>query len=499
MSRTWPTMAKQWAERAAPGVSNALRLTTASVVSYLLTVWLTEGPVDLTGALTTLLVMQVSAVGSFRMGLVRVGAVVTGVVIALGISSFAGLTWWSLFLVIFLALVAGQLFRLGEQALETPISAMLILGSVGVDVAAETRILTTLIGSIVGIIFPLIFPPALPTRSAANAVKQVAFDIAAVFERAGQAFGQERLTSRDFDDWVQESRRVSARVGDASDRIAELADTRRLNTRAAGTADVVPILSSGLDTLERCLLASRTLFLVVSGVMADEESKRRAAGLPIEDADPLGAELQQAFGVVLDDIGRCIASFGELVDSEATGDVADADQRFTESLTLLNETQAIMTELMTTSSSGQSRWLFDTSVLAAVNQILQYLDFEARLRRRSEWHESQFGLRTPAGKTIGPALNPVSRRWVRRRLYRLGDDGIEVPVQEFRDDESPTELMAVLPHSEGSHSVSTPIDLFGPAGENVTREVLDRDQLLDYDEIFRQSSSDTRRVRRNNN
>ena len=44
----------------------------------------------------------------------------------------------------------GTVLRLGEQALETPISAMLILGVSNHDVASETRIVNTLVGAAVG-------------------------------------------------------------------------------------------------------------------------------------------------------------------------------------------------------------------------------------------------------------------------------------------------------------------------------------------------------------
>src|SRR5690606_38576713 len=72
------------------------RLTAASVVAYLLTVWLLEEPIDLTGALTALLVVQASASASLQMGVVRVGAVLTGVLVAVTLSSWVGLAWWSL-------------------------------------------------------------------------------------------------------------------------------------------------------------------------------------------------------------------------------------------------------------------------------------------------------------------------------------------------------------------------------------------------------------------
>jgi uncharacterized membrane protein YgaE (UPF0421/DUF939 family) len=99
---------------------NIIRLTTAAVLSYLLTLTWTSGATDLTAPLTTLLVMQASAFSTLKMGAVRVGAVLAGVLIATLVSIWIGLTWWSLGAVIAASLVAAKILRLGEHAMETP-------------------------------------------------------------------------------------------------------------------------------------------------------------------------------------------------------------------------------------------------------------------------------------------------------------------------------------------------------------------------------------------
>ena len=71
---------------------------------------------------------------------------------------------------------------------------MLILGVTNPDVAAETRVLTTLIGAGVGVAFALIFPPALPTRSAGQSILVVADAVAAPLEAAGEDARQGPVT-----------------------------------------------------------------------------------------------------------------------------------------------------------------------------------------------------------------------------------------------------------------------------------------------------------------
>lgn len=164
-SWAWPGHPSRWRDvpgRLQPTLVTVGRLTAAAVVSYLISLPLTRGATDLTGPLTALLVVQASAFSTIKMGAVRVGAVLSGITVATLLSGVVGLTWWSLGAAIAASLLLAKVLRLGEQALETPISAMLILGVANHDVAAEIRILNTLIGAAVGVAFNLLYPPAMP-------------------------------------------------------------------------------------------------------------------------------------------------------------------------------------------------------------------------------------------------------------------------------------------------------------------------------------------------
>src|SRR5579885_3169503 len=154
----WPSHPTAWADvpaRLRPTLATVFRLSAAAVLAFVLSQLLTRGAVDLTGPLTALLVVQASAFSTITMGAVRVGAVLSGILVATLLSTWIGLNWWSLGAAIAASLLLAKALRLGEQALETPISAMLILGVSNHDVAAETRILNTLVGAAVGVAFNL--------------------------------------------------------------------------------------------------------------------------------------------------------------------------------------------------------------------------------------------------------------------------------------------------------------------------------------------------------
>jgi hypothetical protein len=366
--------------RLRPTTVNILRLTTAAVVSYLLTLATTQGAVDLTGPLTTLLVMQASAYSTLKMGAVRVGAVLAGVLVAILLSLWIGLTWWSLGAAVAASLVLAKIFRLGEQAMEAPISAMLILGVTSPDVAAEIRVLNTLIGAGVGIAFNLIYPPALPTRRAGRAIIEVADATAAPLDAASAALTKGPINREQAQDWLERVRVGARRLRTATDTVATLKDSRRFNPRAIATTDIEPVLASGLQTLESCQLAIRALFVVL------------LTEVPTEDRpdDPYGEELRDAFAVVLHDVADCIRAFGSLVLAEVQEREEEAERSLDESLEILRETQAMLTELiMVNVQENKSSWLLRGSILAAVEHVLNQLNLEDRARARRVWKNEQ--------------------------------------------------------------------------------------------------------------
>ncbi|HJY46311.1 MAG TPA: FUSC family protein [Propionibacteriaceae bacterium] len=382
-SLAWPGRPTRWRDvprRLRPTVVNVIRLTTAAVLSYLITLALTSGAIDLTGPLTALLVMQASAFSTLKMGAVRVGAVLAGVLIATLVSIWIGLTWWSLGAVIAASLVAAKILRLGEQAMEAPISAMLILGVTSPNVAAEIRVLNTLIGAGVGVAFNLLYPPALPTRRAGRAIIEVAEATAAPLDAASTDLARGPINREQVRDWLDRVHAGALRLTSATKTVTTLKDSRRLNPRALGTTDIEPVLASGLRTLESCLLAIRALFTVL------------LAELPTEDRpdDPYGEELRAAFAIVLHDAADCIRAFGSLVLAEVEEREEEAERSLDESLDILRETQAVLTELMTVDpQENKSSWLLRGSILAAVEHVLDELNLDDHAHARQQWKNEQ--------------------------------------------------------------------------------------------------------------
>ncbi len=379
----WPSMPASWAEvpaRLKPAGIQILRLTVAAVVAYVVADTLYPGILDLTAPLTALLVVQASTVGTVLMGLVRVGAVLTGVLVAVGVASYIGLSWWSLAIVIGASLILAKVLRLGEQSLETPISAMLILAVSTPGLAAEVRVANTLIGTAVGIAFSLLVPVAIPNRQASDAVRAVTRSQAALMNEVALTLGDRPPHPEEVRAWSEWTEHIEGEIEEAGAAVQSVEQSRLLNPRALAVASVHPGLRSALERLDRCLTAERAL---ITAIAKEAPPGQRGS------ADRSEADLRRAFAVVLDDVANGLRSFGDLVDAEYGRRMAErADEALDRTLETVRETRAVLTELMLLEVDPREQtelWMLQGTVLAAIDQVLAQLDLERPERSTDPW------------------------------------------------------------------------------------------------------------------
>jgi hypothetical protein len=421
---------------ARPKTMAILRLTAATTVGFIITRLLEPGSRDLTGALTALLVVQASSIGTLKMGWLRVLAVLTGVLVSVGISTVVGLSWWSLGLVVALALALGHALRLGDQVLETPISAMLILSAGISGQAAELRVLNTFVGACVGISFMLLLPPSLPTRLASRRVRAGADAVADLLSGAAEALTLAPPDRAMVDGWIGGLRPAVAALDEAAAMLEQASDSRKFNPRAIAVDDVVPLLRSGLDTLENCHLAVRALFVLLRQQVPDVVSRA--------DSDD---DLRAVFAIVMQHAAESVRGFGALVEAEAEGNEADAEMSFALSLEMLREARAILTELMLVGTHDTTMWLLRSSTLAAVEQVLLQLDIEDRARVRRQWAVEQsrrvganlpeLGIREGKVRDFGEGLVRGSRQVIGaglRKVVRAAGAGDDDPAETGPDE-----------------------------------------------------------------
>jgi uncharacterized membrane protein YccC len=375
-----PTSWSQVPARLRPASAQIARLTVAAVVAYLVAEALSPGIVDLTAPLTALLVVQASTVGTLQMGLVRVGAVLTGVLVAVGLASFFGLSWWTLAAVIAASLVLAKVLRLGEQSLEAPISAMLILGVSSPELAAETRVVNTLIGTVVGIGFSLLVPVTIPNTRARDAVRGVARSQAGLLDEVALTVASRTPHPDEVTAWLAWTDHIDGDTESAAASVEAVAQSRKLNPLALASATVHPGLSDALGRLARSLAALRALLAVIA----------LQASAPGETADsPAAVELRRAFGVLLEILAGGLRSFADVIDAEfGSGNVDRVEEATDQTVETVREARAVVTELMLIDVDPQVQtdlWMLQGSVLTAVEHILGQLDLEHSERRGEAW------------------------------------------------------------------------------------------------------------------
>lgn len=370
------------------------RITIAATLSYVVATLIFPGTLPLLAPLTAMLVVQVTPVSLLVTGLDRVLAVVAGVALAVWFASFVPLQWWSLGLLIFVAITVGQAMRLRSNLIEVAISGMLVLGvgTFAAELAAWQRITETLVGAAVGILSTLVFPPKAATADAGVAIDGLADSVSDLLVRAADEMVRVQRDGGDVAaaarDWLGEARSVTHELPRIGAALLQAEQGRRLNVRSVGTADVGPGLRQGLEALEHAAITVRGTIRAVLDAVADD-------AWPTDDA--AGTVLER-----VSDTFRAMAAgvdaFGELVRDEADPDARLSTRDVDEVRRALDELHRARSRLQEDLQAGGNPAVLelDVAVLSAVKRLLQELDLDARVRRQVQLLRRRRSVR-PAG------------------------------------------------------------------------------------------------------
>ena len=240
-----------------PGLRTA-KTTLAAVLSYVVALRLGTSPQPVLAPLTALLVVQLTMYETVASGLQRVASVVAGVLIAVGVATWVGLTWWSLGIVVAASLIIGRLLRLGPHLLEVPISAMLVLAVGGAEGAALDRVYETLIGAAVGVAVNVVIAAPLYVQPASDAIEELAERMAAFLRQLADQLG-EGWSRESADQMLNEARRLGDEVDHADRTLGRAQDSARFNPRVAEAREALPRLRTGLTGLEHTYMTIRNL------------------------------------------------------------------------------------------------------------------------------------------------------------------------------------------------------------------------------------------------
>lgn len=418
VTRTFDASLERFRRRGRRGAGWVMRMTLAAVAGFVVAdlVFSTRGP-PLLAPLTTMLVVQLTPVSLLVSGVQRVVSVVVGVIVAVLFSSLVHITWWSLGTVIALSLVIGQVLRLGNNLLEVPISAMLVLGvgSRTSDSAAWQRIAETLVGAGVGVLSNLLFPPKVSTMDAATAIEDLAADLARLLDTAADEVTREELGTAELRErasqWLGDARRITHDIPSVGTALIRAEESRRLNLRALGTANRGPGLRHGLEALEHSALALRSMLRSLVEVAEAYQDDGRA----------FPPELRADLSRLLSHLAATVRGFGRLVRADAgPDDPASEASDLLEALADLQESHARLAERIRDDPRDDTALsLLTVALLATVKRLLQELDIERRTTPEAR-HSPLVTLRAlPHQHGLLPAKNrrPHWRAQGRRRHH----------------------------------------------------------------------------------
>ena len=357
----------------------SLRITVAAVASYVVATLFFPGTQPLLAPLTAMLVVQVTPVSLLASGLDRVLAVVAGVLLAVGFSAVAPLEWWSLGLLILVAITIGQALRLRSNLIEVAISGMLVLGvgALGAPSAAWQRIAETLVGAAVGIAANLLFPPKVASADAGMAIDELADSISVMLNEAADELTELAASGRDVApaarDWLGQARRITHTIPRVGAAVLHAEQGRRFNVRAVGTPDVGPGLRQGLEALEHSAVAIRGMLRAV----VDATDDPSWLGDGAEDVYIVLAQTLREMAGGVDAFGQLVRDEAEVAVRMSAADVHEVH----EALAGLHEARARLEELLMATTTPQGIELY-AAVLSTVKRLMREMDLDERIRRQ---------------------------------------------------------------------------------------------------------------------
>ena len=350
-----------------PGIRTA-KTVLAAVVSFEIAEAIGTSESPILAPLTALLVVQLTLYETLTHSVTRVVSVIGGVLVATGVASFVGLTWWSLGLVVGGSLVLGRFLRLGPNLLEVPITAMLVLAVGGSESVAAGRIYETFIGAGVGILVNVAIAPPLYLQPAEDAIAELAERIAQ-FCRDLSTDLRRGWTRGAADRWLDTARALAGEVARADRTLGRAEESARFNPRGASAGQVQPRLRIALTGLEHCYSTLRNL----TRALLD----RTYFLPPHEESTAFAEEVRNALADVLEASGRAIEHVAHATAEPGSADAVRRDVS-AELEQLSRHRDRLSALLMVDPKTDAGAWQQYGALLAAVDRLR--VEVEAAVR-----------------------------------------------------------------------------------------------------------------------
>jgi uncharacterized membrane protein YgaE (UPF0421/DUF939 family) len=246
--------AVSWTPPTSTEIGTVAKSGLAAGLSWWIAAAVTDVSDPVLGALTAIVVVQVSVRASVRTALQRSAAVVLGVLLALAIGDALNLNGFTVAVLVAVSLGVAQLvLRLPPSAArQVPISGLVVLSAVASSPGSYgwERGLDTIIGAAVGVVVSLVLP-ASRVVDARQTLERLADSIGGVLEAMGSGLHESWSTAQTAE-WRRTARTVRERLVDqANEAVGNGRDVARWNFRDRRHVDVLARYEEVMPRLER--------------------------------------------------------------------------------------------------------------------------------------------------------------------------------------------------------------------------------------------------------
>jgi hypothetical protein len=284
---------RRWITLERDTVRQITKTALAATLAWELSIVLLHSTLPALAALGAILTVQVTVKQTITFGIQQVVGVTVGVGGALVLVSVLGVHLWTVALLILLALVVGNLLRLGRQVNQVAISAVLVL-ALGTGYGS-VRIIDTLLGATVGVLVNALLAPPTHVQAAAAEVARVAEDLGLLLTEIGKRL-RRGLDRRTTQDWLRRARQLDAAASKAGEAVRRGDESLVYNPLARSEAEAVARLTEAQTAVEHVATQVRGAARALADLHGDPSATPAL--------EPLADQLEQS--------GPAVAAFGRL-------------------------------------------------------------------------------------------------------------------------------------------------------------------------------------------
>jgi hypothetical protein len=301
----------------------------ATVAAWQFAVRVLDSPSPFYAPMAALLVVDRTMVRSIWASAQRIAAVVVGMTVAWVVGTVVGVHWWSMLVVIYLALLVARWPRLGDHGIQVPTMVLLSLLTVGGTDSSFTylTIVETVVGGVIGVLTNAVVLAPLHVQTPREEISALTREVRDLLRDLS---GGLRTTwdTESATRWYDRSSGIIERAPEVHSEIDQGRESTRFNPR--DTVRPIVVDWSGYAQTVEAVRRSQWHVSAIARTLLDAADDRESQPNP-------SPPFLDRYAGALEDVADALDHFG-LVDDEDRQHVRDSLERARRALDELGET-----------------------------------------------------------------------------------------------------------------------------------------------------------------